>query len=61
MAQFLVEKLNKEVRTLRRDVSEIKAILLRALVVPEESLKSYKNSVSLKKAFKRAIEMYPRT
>ena len=58
--QILVEKLNKEVKTLRRDVSEIKKVLLKALAIPEENLKKYKNTVSIKKALQKSLKIYPR-
>jgi hypothetical protein len=57
--QILVEKLNKEVKTLRRDVYEIKTVLLRTLSIPEESIKEYKNSSSIGKAFQKALKIYP--
>jgi hypothetical protein len=59
--QALVEKLNKEVKTLRRDVSEIKTVLLKALSLREENLKDYHNAAFIKKALQKALRTYPRT
>ena len=57
--QTLVKKLNKEVRDLRKDVAAIKAVLLSALKIPEESLKSYKNADAIKRALSKALKNFP--
>lgn len=56
--QKLVEKPNKEVKDLRKDISEIKAVLLSALNIPEENLKEYKNSAAIRKALQRAYKTH---
>ncbi|KKU16612.1 MAG: hypothetical protein UY26_C0003G0219 [Candidatus Jorgensenbacteria bacterium GW2011_GWA1_48_13] len=58
--QILVKKLNKEVKVLRRDVSEVKAILLKILAIPEERLKGYRNAAAIKKSLEKALRNYPR-
>ncbi len=57
---MLVKQLNKEMKTLRRDVSEMKAVLIRALAIPEERLSDYQNSSAIKKAFQKAQKTYSR-
>ena len=52
----LVKKLDKEVRTLRRDITEIRAVLLSALSIPEESIIEYKNAARIRKAFAKAVK-----
>lgn len=57
--QTSVEKLNKEVKILRQDITEIKAVLLNALKIKEESIKGYKNTSALIKALNKALERHP--
>lgn len=58
--EALVKQLNKEVKTLRRDVAVIKNTLFRVLAIPEENLKLYKNSASIKRALGKALKIFPR-
>mgnify|MGYP001611641310 FL=1 len=58
--QKLVEKLNKEVKDLRKDVSQMKSVLLRVLAIPEERLEEYANTEAIKKSFEKALKVHPR-
>jgi len=53
---ILVKNLNKEVQTLRKEVAEIRSVLLGALTIPEESIREYKNSVHIRRTLRRALE-----
>jgi len=53
--QILVEKLTKEVKTLRRNVSELKAVLLKVLAIPEDNLGEYRNAAVIKKSLQKAL------
>ncbi len=58
---ILVKKLNKEIKTLRRDVTEMKTVLLRVLAIPEESLEEYQNASAIQKALRKAKKTFPRS
>ena len=55
----IMKKLNRDLETLRRDVAEIKTVLLKTLAIPEESLKGYKNAAHIKKALAEALKVHP--
>jgi hypothetical protein len=54
---ILVRKLDQEVRSLRRDVGAIKAVLSRALIIPEESIAAYENAGQIRKAYRKALKV----
>lgn len=56
---LMVKKLNKEVKILRRDVINLKAVLLGAFVISAESIKEYKNTDRIKRAFRKALISHP--
>ena len=58
--QILVEKLNNEVKVLRRDISAMKEVLMKVLSIPEENLKDYRNAAAIKKSFEKALRVYPK-
>ena len=57
--EILVRKLNKEVQTLRKDILEIKSVLLKVLKIPRESLNGYQNISSIKRALNKALKNHP--
>ncbi|MDP2209939.1 MAG: hypothetical protein Q8K98_14375 [Bacteroidota bacterium] len=58
---ILVKQLNKEIKTLRRDVTEMKTVLLRVLAIPEESLEEYQDVSAIQKALRKAQKTFPRS
>ena len=59
--QILVQQLNKEVKTLQRDVTALKTLLLRILSLPEETLDEYQNASAIQKALLKAQKIFPRS
>lgn len=53
---------NKIIKPLLKELEEIKAYLKKILlIIPEESLKEYKNISSIKKAYLKALKSFPST
>lgn len=48
MSTAVVKKMNKEIKTLRRDISQIKSALVGMLAIPKEDISTYKNAARLK-------------
>lgn len=60
MANQIITKKEKSIETLLRELREINKNLKKfLLIIPEESLKEYKNVSGIKKAFERAVKLYP--
>lgn len=54
------KKDNKSLKSLLKELTEIKNYLRKLLlIIPEESLKEYKNSSQIKKAYQEAIKAFP--
>ena len=54
------KKRNKSLESLLKELTEIKNYLRKLLVIiPEESLKDYKNPSKIKKAYQKAIKSFP--
>ncbi len=54
------KKSNKLLEPLLKELTEIKKYLRKLLlIIPEESLKEYKNSAKIKKAYQKAIKAFP--
>jgi vacuolar-type H+-ATPase subunit F/Vma7 len=49
----LTESLLRELREINRNLKKL------LLIIPEESLNEYKNVSQIKKAFERAVKLYP--
>ena len=58
---ILIKQLNKEMKTLRREVTEMKTVLLRVLAIPEESLEEYRNASAIQKALRKSQKTFPRS
>lgn len=53
-------KENKATKTLLEELKEIKTYLRKVLlIIPEESLKEYKNASQIKKAYLKALKSFP--
>ena len=60
MANQTTIRKEKSIETLLRELREINKNLKRfLLIIPEESLKEYKNSPEIKRAFAKAVKLYP--
>lgn len=60
MATPITEKENKILQPLLRELKEIKNYLRKfLLIIPEESLKEYKNSSEIKKAYLNTVKSFP--
>jgi hypothetical protein len=60
MANQTIIRKEKLIEVLLREIRETNKNLKRfLLIIPEESLKEYKNSSKIKKAFNRAVKLYP--
>jgi hypothetical protein len=54
------QKQNKTLRAVLKELQTIKTQLKKLLIlIPEESLKDYSNSVQIKKAFLKALKKFP--
>jgi vacuolar-type H+-ATPase subunit F/Vma7 len=60
MANQTVTKKEKSIEALLKELREINKNLKKfLLIIPEESLKEYKNVSQIKKAFEKATRLYP--
>lgn len=60
MTNQTITKKEKSIEALLRELREINKNLKKfLLIIPEESLKEYKNISDIKGAFERAIKLYP--
>jgi hypothetical protein len=60
MANQTITKKEKLMEILFKEMQEINKNLKKfLLIIPEESLKEYKNASQIKKAFERATKLYP--
>ncbi len=60
MANQTIAKKEKSIEALLKELREINKNLKKfLLIIPEESLKEYKNVSEIKKAFTKAISLYP--
>ncbi len=60
MANQILTKREKSVEALLKELREINKNLKKfLLIIPEESLKEYKNAFQIKRAFGRAVKLYP--
>jgi vacuolar-type H+-ATPase subunit F/Vma7 len=60
MANQTIIKKEKSIEALLKELREINKNLKKfLLIIPEESLKEYKNVSQIKKAFKKATRLYP--
>ena len=60
MANQIITKRDKSVEALLKELREINKNLKKfLLIIPEESLKEYKNAFQIKRAFGRATKLYP--
>ena len=60
MATQITQKENKSLQPLLKELKEIKNYLRKLLlIIPEESLKEYKNSSAIKKAYLNAVKFSP--
>jgi vacuolar-type H+-ATPase subunit F/Vma7 len=60
MANQIVTKKEKSIEALLKELREINKNLRKfLLIIPEESLKEYKNISQIKKAFEKATRLYP--
>jgi len=60
MANQTTIRKEKSIETFLRELREINKNLKRfLLIIPEESLKEYKNSSEIKRAFAKAVKLYP--
>jgi vacuolar-type H+-ATPase subunit F/Vma7 len=60
MANQIVTKKEKSMEALLKELREINKNLKKfLLMIPEESLKEYKNISQIKKAFAKATKLYP--
>ena len=60
MANQTTIRKEESIETLLRELREINKNLKRfLLIIPEESLKEYKNSSEIKRAFAKAVKLYP--
>jgi hypothetical protein len=60
MANQITIKKGKSIEALLKELREINKNLKKfLLIIPEESLKEYKNVSQIKKAFEKATRLYP--
>jgi hypothetical protein len=60
MANQVLTKREKSIVRILRELREINKNLKKfLLIIPEESLKEYKNAFQIKRAFGRAMKLYP--
>jgi vacuolar-type H+-ATPase subunit F/Vma7 len=60
MANQIITKKEKSIEVLLKELREINKNLKKfLLIIPEESLKEYKNAFQIKRAFGRAVKLYP--
>jgi len=60
MANKTIIRKEKSIETFLRELREINKNLRRfLLIIPEESLKEYKKTSEIKKAFAKAVKLYP--
>lgn len=60
MANQTITKKEKSIELLLRELEEVNKNLKKLLLlIPEESLKEYKNISEIKKAFLKAVKIYP--
>lgn len=60
MANQTIIKKEKITEAILREIREINKNLKKfLLIIPEENLKEYKNSTEIKKAFAKAVKLYP--
>jgi vacuolar-type H+-ATPase subunit F/Vma7 len=60
MANQTIIRKEKSIETLLRELREINKNLRRfLLIIPKESLKEYKKASEIKKAFAKAVKLYP--
>jgi len=60
MANQVTIKKEKSIEALLKELKEINKHLKKfLLIIPEESLKEYKNVSQIKKAFEKATRLYP--
>jgi len=53
-------KANKTIKPLLEELKEIKTYLRKVLlIIPEESLREYKNTLQIKKAYLKALKLFP--
>ena len=53
-------KANKTIKPLLEELKEIKTYLRKVLlIIPEESLREYKNTLQIKKAYLKALTSFP--
>lgn len=58
--QTTTKKENKSLQSLLKELKEIRYFLQKLLIIiPEESLKEYKNASEIKKAYLRALKSFP--
>lgn len=58
--QTTITKKEKSIKILLRELREINKNLKRfLLIIPEESLREYKKASEIKKAFAKAVKLYP--
>jgi hypothetical protein len=56
--ETLVKKLNKEIKTLEKEVGRIKSVLISVMSIPEERLGDYKNTQTIRKAYLKAAKTH---
>ena len=60
MTNQTITKKEKSIEALLRELREINKNLKKFLfIIPEESLKEYKNISEIKKTFEKAVKLYP--
>jgi vacuolar-type H+-ATPase subunit F/Vma7 len=60
MANQIFTKKEKSIKRILKELKEINRNLKKLLlIIPEESLNEYKDISHIKKAFKKAIKLYP--
>jgi len=60
MADQTITRREKSIEALLRELREINKNLKRfLLIIPEESLKEYKKTSEIKRAFAKAVKLYP--
>ncbi len=53
-------KVNKTIKPLLEELKEIKTYLRKVLlIIPEESLREYKNTLQIKRAYLKALKSFP--
>lgn len=60
MASVITKKEQKSIKLVHQELLEIKKYLKKfLLIIPEESLKEYKNSSQIKKTYQKAVKTFP--